>query len=167
MSSDVWTPIPTNNPWLCKKKLCALSKVAHVELFRGVARLVPQCAVTAAYGNRERRVQKIFSIFRTKRAKPKDNFMTTTVGESLFITQCQMRDLHTFKCKRPYNRTYNGRLQKLAEHNQVRTNKQLRFVASTETLLETRLKRDQPSLALDNGLLKKISSYRSLYLSYN
>ena len=35
-------------------------EVAHVELFREDARLVPRYAVTATYGNRERRMQKRF-----------------------------------------------------------------------------------------------------------
>ena len=74
MPSDVWTPMLANNLSLHNKSLRACIKVAHVKLFRGVARLVRRCAVTATYVNRERRIQKKFSVF---------CFITT-----LFITRC-------------------------------------------------------------------------------
>ena len=49
-----------------------------------------------------------------------------------------LRDLHTSECNRPRNRTYDGCLWKLAERNKVRTGKQLRFVASAETRLNSK-----------------------------
>ena len=45
-----------------------------------------------------------------------------------------LRDLHTFKCKRPHDIPYDACLWKLAKHNKGRTSKQLKFVASAETI---------------------------------
>ena len=45
----------------------------------------------------------------------------------------QLRDLHTSKYKRPRNKPNDGCLWKPAKRNSVRTSKQLRFVAITET----------------------------------
>ena len=56
----------TSNPSLRNKSLRARNKVAHIELLRVDVRLVPRYAVTAIYGNRERSMQKIFSVFRKK-----------------------------------------------------------------------------------------------------
>ena len=81
----------TNNPSLRNKTFHARINVAHVKPFRGVARLVPRYAVTAIYGNRERIIQKIFSDLQKKRAKPKNNFITTPFEKSLFVTQYRMR----------------------------------------------------------------------------
>ena len=70
---------------------CAHMKVALVELFRGDARFVSRCAVTAAY--RKPRTPYIEMIFclRQKRAMPKNDFITTSFRKSLIITQYQMR----------------------------------------------------------------------------
>ena len=78
-SSD--RPMPTNNPSVRSKSLRARMKVAHAELLRRDARLVPQYAVNVTYGNRECRIQKRFFPSGKKRARPRNNF----------ITQYQMR----------------------------------------------------------------------------
>ena len=106
--------MPTNNSSLRNKSLRARIKVSHVELFREDARLVLRYAVTVTYGNRDRKILKIFSALREKRVKPKNNFIT-----HFYI--------------RPHNRPYDACLWKPAKHNKVGTSKQLRFVASTET----------------------------------
>ena len=80
----------TSNPSLRNKSLRARNKIPHVELLRGDARLVPRYAMTATYGNRKRSIQKRFSVFRKKRAVPR-NYFITTFGKSLFITQYLMR----------------------------------------------------------------------------
>ena len=51
MPSDIWTAMLTNNLDLGMK-----------ERFREVARVVSRYAVTAIYENRERRIQKRFSV---------------------------------------------------------------------------------------------------------
>ena len=86
MPSDIWTPMFTNNHSLCNKSLRARSKVARVV---GNARLVPRYVVTSTYGNQERKIQKIFSVFQKIRARLMNNFITTTFGKSLFLTQYQ------------------------------------------------------------------------------
>ena len=65
-------------------KACVL---AHVELLRGDARLVPRCAGTATYGNRERSIQKRFSVLRQKRARPRKYLITMSFRKSILITQ--------------------------------------------------------------------------------
>ena len=69
-----------SNPSLRNKSLRARNKVANVGLLQGDARPVPRYAVTETYGNQD-----------FHKAKPKDHFITTTFGTSLFITQYQMR----------------------------------------------------------------------------
>ena len=50
------------------RKTCVLAKkVAHDEIFRGAVRLVPRYAVTAIYENRQRRIQKRFSVLQIKK----------------------------------------------------------------------------------------------------
>ena len=111
----------TNNPSLRNKSLCARMKVAHVELFRRDAKLVPRYAVTAIYGNREHRIQKRISALRRIRAR-----LYNSILEALRI-------LHTSICKRPRNKPGDACLWKLSKRNKIRTSKQLWFVASTET----------------------------------
>ena len=94
---DVWKPMLTSNPSLCNKSLRARSKVARVELLRGVARLVPRCAVD--YRNRECRIQKRFSVLREKKSKTKEqfynnNFRKVTVYNAI---PDALSDLHTSK----------------------------------------------------------------------
>ena len=115
----------TNNPSYRNKSLRARMKVAHVELFRRDARLVPRYAVTATYGNRERRIQERISDLRRKKSKAKEQFC-----KSIPIV---LRDLHTSKYRRPRNRPYDACLWKPAECYIDRTSKQLRIVASAET----------------------------------
>ena len=69
----------------------AQNNVAHVELLRGVARLVPRYAVTATYRNQERSIQKKSSVFWQKRVRPRKYFITMTFGKLLFITRFRMR----------------------------------------------------------------------------
>ena len=130
----------TSNPSLRNKSLRFLNKVAHVELSRGDAMLVPQCVMTATYRNREHSMQKRFTVLRQKRARQKKYFITTNFEKSLFMTQCRMRvcDLHTFRLKIPRNKPYDGYLWKPAKGNIARTSKQLRFVA-LKHLMETSL----------------------------
>ena len=87
MPSNRWTPMLRNNLSLCNKSLRARINVAHVEFFRGLARPVPGYSVTATYRNRACRIQNIF----LKIAKPRNNFIATAFGKSLFITQYRMR----------------------------------------------------------------------------
>ena len=90
MSLNVWTPMLTSNPSLRNKNLRARNKVAHVELLRGDARLVPRYALIATYGNCESSIQQNFQSF-GKRIKIRNCFVTTTFGQLLFITQYRMR----------------------------------------------------------------------------
>ena len=91
MPSDVWTPMITNDTNLRSKSLRTRMKVSHVEHFRRNAKLIPRYAVSATYGNRDRRMQKRFSALRKKRARPQNNFIPTTFGKLLLITQYWMR----------------------------------------------------------------------------
>ena len=60
----------TSDHSLRNKNLRPRYKVAHVELLRGVVRPVPRYAVTVIYRDQQCKKQKIFSVFRKKRAKP-------------------------------------------------------------------------------------------------
>ena len=80
----------TNNHCLRNKNFCARIEVAHVEPCRGVARLVPQYAVTATYKNQESKSAERFFCFLEKN-KTRDNFRTMTFRKSLLVTQYQMR----------------------------------------------------------------------------
>ena len=91
MSFDVWAPMITSNPSLRNKGLRPRNKVAHVELLRGLAKLVPQYALSVIYKNQQRKKQHRFSVLRKKRAKPKAKKITTTFGKSLFLIQYRMR----------------------------------------------------------------------------
>ena len=55
MPGDVWTPMITSDPSLCKESLRARNQVAHVELLQGLARSVPRYVVTAIYRNQQRK----------------------------------------------------------------------------------------------------------------
>ena len=85
ISSDIWAPMLTNNHSLRNKNLRASLKDAHVELFRGDARLVPRYAMTGDLW--KPRTHNAGKIFRPpeKRARLKNNFITATFGKSLFI----------------------------------------------------------------------------------
>ena len=85
--------------------------------------------------------QKIFSNL-PKKSKAKKNFYSNDFRKVVIYNSAPdaLRDFHTSECKRPHNRTYDGCLWKPAEHNKVHTSKQLQLAASTETLMETRLK---------------------------
>ena len=135
MPSDIWAPMLTSNTSLCNKSLRARIKVAHVELFRMVARLVLRCTVTVIYGNRERRIQKIFSSFR-KKEQNQGTIYNTDVRKILFITQYQM---HTSECKRPPNRTYDGYLWKPAKRKKFARANNSDLLRALKHLIETKL----------------------------
>ena len=124
----------TSDPSLCNKSLRARNKVAHVELLRGFARPVLRYSVTVTYRNQQRRTQKRFSVFRKKRAKLKTKDITTTFGKSLFLTKHRIRYAIYMppNTKVLLNKPNNGCRRKTAKRNDVRTSKQLRFVAITE-----------------------------------
>ena len=90
MPGDVWTPMITSDPSLCKESLRARNQVAHVELLQGLARSVPRYVVTAIYRNQQRK-KKDFLAFEKKRAKPKTKKITMTFGKSLFLIKNWMR----------------------------------------------------------------------------
>ena len=122
-----WTPMLLNNPSLRNKSLHASIKVAHVELFQRGCEVCAAMRCDCDLWKPRTQDTKIFSVFRKKEQNQGTrNFITTTVGESLFIifTYLQMQKTH--------NRTYDGCLWKPAERNKVHTGKQLRFVASAE-----------------------------------
>ena len=83
------------------------------------------------------RTQYTESIFcpSEKKTKTKELFYDNDFRK-VFVynsTPDALHDLDTSERKRPRNRTYDGCLWKPAKHNKVRTSKQLRLVASTET----------------------------------
>ena len=122
----------TSNPSLSSKSLLARNKVADVELMRGDARL---CAVICCDCNLWKpRMQCTGNICcpSEKKARPRNFFITTTFIIYNPIPDA-LHDLHTSECKRTHHRTYDGCRWKPAECNKVRTSKQLRFVANTET----------------------------------
>ena len=150
MSLDVCSPMPS----LRNKSLCARNKVAHVELFWGDARLVPQCAVTATYVNKTQYMKMIFYPS-AENSKTKNYFITTTFRKLLFITQYWMWyaiyiPLNTVNLT---NRPYDACLWNPAKRNKVCKSKQLRFVESAKKFNE-------------NQALKVISGLKYLYLSF-
>ena len=83
------------------------------------------------------RTQYTESIFcpSEKKTKTKELFYDNDFRK-VFVynsTPDALHDLDTSERKRPRNRTYDGCLWKPAKLNKVRTSKQLRFVANTET----------------------------------
>ena len=128
MPQDVWTPMTTSDNSLRNKSLRARSKVAHVELLRG---LVLRCAVTVIYRNQQRKKPKKSSVFRKIKESQKQK-KTTTFGASLFLIESDTQ-FNASKYKRPRNKPNDGCLWKPAKRNSVRASKQLRFVAITET----------------------------------
>ena len=119
----------TNNPSLRNKNLRASLKDAHVELFRGDARLVPRYAMTGDLW--KPRTNDAGKIFRPpkKKARLKNSFILTTF-EKLFIIQCRM-------CYAIYIPLNTKDLTIDLTSNEFRTNKQFRFVE--KYLIETRL----------------------------
>ena len=91
MPPDIWPLMLTSNPSLRNRNLRGRIKVTHVGLFRGGVRLMRRYAVTGTYGNWIRGIQKGFSVFQNKRARLRNNFITTSFGKSFFITQHRMR----------------------------------------------------------------------------
>ena len=83
-------------------------KVAHVELFQGDARLVPRYAVTATYGNQERKVQKIFSALREQRAKSRNNFITQYRMRYTIYIPLNAKDLTVDLTMHPYGNQQNA-----------------------------------------------------------
>ena len=85
-----WAPMITSDHSLRNKSLWPRNRFAHVELLRGLVRPVPLYAVTVTYRKQRHRTQKIFSVFRKKRAKLKTKNIMTTFGKSLFLTKHRM-----------------------------------------------------------------------------
>ena len=111
------------------------SKSHMLNFSKGVARFVLRCAVTATYGNRERRIQKYFQFSGKKRAKSRNKEFYNNDCRKVVIYNAApdtLRDLHTSQCKRSHSRTYDGCLWKPAKRNKVRMSKQLQFVVNTE-----------------------------------
>ena len=90
MPHDVWAPMITINLSIRLKSLRARSKVAHVELLRGLARLVPRYAVTVINRNQQRKKQKWFSVLwkkdQSQKTKNNDRFRKV-----VFLIKCGMR----------------------------------------------------------------------------
>ena len=135
MSHDVWAPMLTTNPSLCNKSLRARNKVAHVEFCEGIRGLCrdmlwlwPMRTDNAGHKN-----DYLSSEKKEQGSKHKNDFREVVVSNSIPHV---LRDSHTSKYKRPRNKTNDGCLWKPAKRNNVRTSKQLRFVANTEILNE-------------------------------
>ena len=81
----------TNDHSPHNESLRARNKVAHVELLQGVARPVPQYAVTVIYRNQQRKKQKKIFLFTETKSKAKNKKITATFGKSLFLIKYRMR----------------------------------------------------------------------------
>ena len=135
MSLDVWAPMLTSNLSFCNKSLRAHNIVAHVELLRGDARPVPRYVVTVneLWEPITQDIKQSCPSKKKSKAKSKsynNDFRKIIISN---LIPDALRDLHTSKYKRPLNKPSDGCLCKPAKRNSVRTSKQLRFVASTET----------------------------------
>ena len=74
-----------------------------------------------------------------KRAEPKNNFITMTFWNSIPDVP---RDLHTSKCKRPPNRTYDGYLWKPAKRKKFARANNSDLLRALKHLIKTRLYKD-------------------------
>ena len=139
----------TSNPSLRSKSQRACIKVAHVEFFQGDARLVPRlCCDCDLWEPRMRNTNLFFSLGRKSKAKEQfynNDFRKAVVFNSIADA---LRHLHTSKCKRPHTRFYDVCLWNPTERNKVRTSKQLRFAASTETFNGNQAKKIDKSIVV-------------------
>ena len=89
MPPDIWTPMLTSKPSLRNKSLRARNKFAHVEVLRGLARPVPQYAVTVTYRNQKCKKKKDFQSSKKEQGQ-KTKKRTTTFGKSLSLIKYRM-----------------------------------------------------------------------------
>ena len=131
MSLDVWAPMLTSN--LHNKNLSARNKDTHVKIVRGCEACAAICCDCDLWKPITQDTKKDFRSSGKQarlRTKKYNDFRKVVIFNSI---PDALRNLHTSKYKRPRNKPNDGCLWKLVKYNSVRTSKQLRFVASTET----------------------------------
>ena len=96
-------------------KACALASKWHLlKISEGM-----RYAVTATYGNWERKIQKKFRTFEKKESKTKEQFYNNDFRKVIFSNAIPyaLHDLPTSKCKRHHNRPYQQNGIKFAQVN--------------------------------------------------
>ena len=135
MSLDVWTPLLTSNPSLRNKPATSQQSRTCWTFARGCEACAAICCDCDLWKPITQDTKKIFCPpeKKSKAKNEKYNNDFRKVIASGWIPDALL-DLYTSKYKRRRNKPNDGSWWKLAKCNNVHTSKQLRFVASTETI---------------------------------